>query len=149
MPEIRITQQEAEALIRMEKRRVDDEHCFFPSLGGSIRVPLISHDRREEFMLDITRGTIELKKCTFQNRARSVIVLVRLDIAGSPHRNPDDTEIPAPHLHLFREGYGDKWAIPVPVEDFPNLHDLYLCLDDFMRYCNITLKPFIDREIFA
>jgi hypothetical protein len=65
-------------------------------------------------MLDLARGQIKLTKATYQNRARQAIVLMRLDLDGPPHRNPDDQEIPCPHLHFYREGYGDKWAIPPP-----------------------------------
>ena len=59
-------------------------------------------------MLDVTRGQIKLTKATYQNRARQVIVLMRLDLDGSTHRNPDDQEIPCPHLHVYREGFGDR-----------------------------------------
>jgi hypothetical protein len=37
-----------------------------------------------------------------------MVVLVRLDLGGAPHRNPFDEEIGVPHLHLYREGFGDK-----------------------------------------
>ncbi|HEY7442131.1 MAG TPA: hypothetical protein VH701_06920 [Vicinamibacterales bacterium] len=33
---------------------------------------------------------------------------------GAPHRNPDDEEIPCPHLHLYREGYGDSLGDAAP-----------------------------------
>lgn len=48
---------------------------------------------RENFLLDIRRGKIDLLKATNQNRARQTIVLVRLDLGGAPHRNPDGEEI--------------------------------------------------------
>jgi hypothetical protein len=44
-------------------------------------------------------------KATYQNSARQVIILMRLDLDRLPHRNPDDTEVPCPHLHQYREGY--------------------------------------------
>jgi hypothetical protein len=72
------------------------------------------------FLLDVTLYQIKLTKATFQNRARAVIILYRLDIDGAPHRNPDDQEVPCPHLHVYREGFGDKWATPAPTDKFPD-----------------------------
>jgi hypothetical protein len=64
---------------------------------------------------------IDLIKGTYQNRARYVVVLVRLDFGGKPHRNPDGEEIASPHLHIYREGVGDKWAYPVTADRFANI----------------------------
>lgn len=105
MPEINLTQPEADALIAMEKHRVDEQEYEYPGLGGSIVVPLVSPDKREGFLLDVSRGRIDLLKGTYQNRARQVVVLVRLDFGGPTHRNPDGVELPCPHLHIYREGF--------------------------------------------
>jgi hypothetical protein len=149
MADINLTQAEADALIAMEKRRLDDTRWDYPGLGGSISVPLVSKDKRETFLLDVSRGKIDLLKGTYQNRARQVVVLVRLDFGGQPHRNPDDQEIPSPHLHVYREGYGDKWAVSVPEEQFPDVTDLWRLLQDFMKFCNITEPPFIEKGLFS
>lgn len=100
-------------------------------------------------MLDLRRGRIDLAKATYQNRGRHVVVLVRLDFGGAPHRNPDGTEIGSPHLHLYREGFGDKWAIPVPSGPFGDLSDPWRTLMDFMQYCNIVEVPTIRRGLFT
>jgi hypothetical protein len=55
--------------------------------------------------------------------------------------------MPCPHLHLYREGYADKWAFPVPGASFSNLADLWVTLDDFMRYCNVTKTPFFQKVL--
>jgi len=148
MPDLNLTQAEAGALIAMEKQRESDTNYRFPLAGGSLCVPLVSSDRREQFILDINRGRIDMAKVKFQNRARQVVVLVRLDLGGPPHRNPDDEEIACPHLHVFREGFGDKWAFPVPPDHFSNLGDLWVTLGEFMRFCNVTQEPNIERGLF-
>ncbi len=84
-----------------------------------------------------------------QNRARSVVVLARIDFGGQPHRNPDDQEIDSPHLHLYKEGFGDKWAMPLPEEHFNNPEDFVQLLNDFMRFCNIKTKPIINYDLFG
>lgn len=148
MPEINLTQSEADALINMEKVRIDDQSCDYPSLGGRITIPLTSRNKRENFLLDLSRGKIDLLKGTYQNRALQMVVLIRLDFGGQPHRNPDGQEIPSPHLHVYREGYGDKWAAPIPAEYFMNIQNLWQTLQDFMKYCNIVEPPNIQRGLF-
>ena len=149
MPDLNLTQAEADALLAMEKRRVDEQHWTYPGMGGRIEVPLISSNRREAFVLDVSRGRIDLLRTKYQARARQVVILARVDVAGAPHRNPDGEEIPCPHLHVYREGYLDKWAVPVPVATFPNVDDTWLLLGDFLRFCNVTLAPYIDRDLFT
>lgn len=149
MADIALTQAEADALIAMEKHRATNDRYDFPMGGESLTVPLQSPDKREHFLIDLSRGRIDLQKVKMQNRGRQVVVLVRLDLAGPPHRNPDDTEVPAPHLHLYREGYGDKWAFAVPIERFRDTRDVWQTLEDFLRYCNVTQPPHIERGLFT
>lgn len=147
MSDMILTQAEADALIAMEKHRMSDERSNFPLSGQSLSLPLQSLDKREQFLLDISRGRIDLMRGKYQSRARQVVVLVRLDYGGPPHRNPDDTEIACPHLHVYREGFGHKWAVPVPTDRFPRTGDLWGTLEDFMRFCNITTPPMIERGL--
>ena len=149
MADINPTAAEAEALISMPKIKVNDDRHDYPGTGGSLVIPLTSEDKREEFLLDIYRGRIDLLKGTYQNRARQVVVLVRVDFGGAPHRNPDGAEVPSPHMHLYREGFADKWAVPLPSDKFPNVTDLWQLLDDFMRFCNVVDRPEIVRGLFT
>lgn len=142
-----LTQHEFETLLVLEKHYIGTNVFRFPTLGGTLRVPLYSEDRREEFSLDITRSHILLAKQTFQTRARKTVVLARLDIGGAPHCNPDGVEIACPHMHLYREGFGDKWAITLP-EEFTGINDTLEYMEKFMRYCAITTPPIIKRELF-
>jgi len=142
-----ITQQEAGLLLQMDKHYFDNERFVFTGLGDALRIPLFSGDKREEFTFDITRGRIELRKNTMQNRARKAIILARIDLGGSPHRNPDGEEVPCPHIHLHREGFGDKWATPLP-DDFTNSGDVQLTLNEFMEYCSIITRPVIQWGLF-
>jgi hypothetical protein len=96
MAEASVTQAEADALLAMEKRRPDDRRWEYPGGGGSVIIPLVSADKRESFLLDVTRGYVNLKKCGYHNRARQVVILARLDINGPAHPNPDDVVVPCP-----------------------------------------------------
>ena len=149
MSDLNLTQAEADALIAMEKHRANEEHADFPMGGQSLVLPLQSPDKREQFLLDLSRARIDLLKVKMQNRGRQVMVLVRLDLGGAPHRNPDGEEISVPHLHIYREGFGDKWAIAVPPDKFPAASDVWRTLEDFLRFCNISQPPHIERGLFT
>jgi hypothetical protein len=148
MADINLTQDEAEALIAMEKHRLDEVEWSFPRPGARLTIPLTSADRRESFVLDVTRGQIKLTRATFQNRARQVVVLMRLDLDGPPHRNPDDEEIPCPHFHVYREGFADRWAVAAPAHIYTDTGNLFATFEAFMRHCTITQPPRIQMGLF-
>jgi len=148
MSETDLAQEEALSLISMEKHRIDDQVWIYSGLGCSLSIPLISADKKEEFLLDMSLGRINLTKRTYQNRARKSIILVRLDLGGPNHLNPDGEDIPSPHLHIYREGYGNKWAFPLPMDGFLDINDPQKLLDDFMVFCHITQPPIIEGDLF-
>jgi hypothetical protein len=148
MADIDLTQDEADTLIAMEKHRENDKRLDFPGPGERLAIPLTSPDKRELFMLDVTRAQIKLTKATYQNRARQAVILMRLDIDGPPHRNPDGTEIPCPHLHVYREGYGVKWATPLQGDRYPDTLNLFATFEAFMQHCNVTLPPQFNVGLF-
>ncbi len=157
-----LTQAEADALINMSKKKATDDHYEFPFSGEILSIPIVSIDEKESFLIDINRkGKIRLTKCSYQERFRGIIILVRLDIDGSPHTNPEVPQVPlshlnqyngqtiqCPHLHLYVEGFMDKWAIPAPADRFSHTNDLYETLMDFFSFCNIIDPPIIERRLF-
>ena len=122
MAEAELSQAEADALLRMEKHRLSDDVVPFPAPGQNISIALRSTVNREEFLLDVWRSGKNRRRARFQIRARRVVVLARIDLGGQPHSNrEDEPDIPAPHLHLYREGWGSGWAVPVPSDHFTAL----------------------------
>lgn len=137
-----LPQSEADRLLALPKRLTECPKIDFPSSGSFLELDAESVDGNEKFIVDINRrGRIKLTKCTYQERFKVVEVLVRLDIDGPPHTNPDGVEMPCPHLHVYREGYGTKWAHPLPAGAFADPADLIRTLKDFLAYCNITGVP--------
>ena len=140
-----MTQPEADRLLEIPKRRVNAKTWSYPSLGGRIVIPLTSTDRREKFWLDVTRNRIDMAKGSYQNRVRKAVVLARLDFGARPHRNPNGQQVMSPHLHLYREGFGAKWAFEVPFDRFAtNTKDPWTMLEDFIGFCNVVERPVIE-----
>jgi len=148
MPDAILTQAEADVLLATQKEAEPGNRPLFPNPGTKVEVVLRSLDKRETFLLDVSRGRIKLTKVTYQHRARQTVILARVDIDGPPHRNPDGVEVPCPHLHLYREGFADKWAEPLPAT-FSGGGDLWRTLEDFCRFCNIIGPTPIDRGILV
>ena len=144
-----ITQDEADKLFAMEKHYLGTEQISLPLYGGRKEIPLHSEDKREEFLLDVSRGSsIALHRMTYQNRVRTTIILVRVDFGSSTHRNPDGEVLPCPHIHLYRVGYGDKWAYPLP-DSFDKNALMQDFIQTFMDYCHVVTKPVIEMEMFT
>jgi len=142
-----LTQAEAELLMRMAKRFVRPPATISLPAGIDGSYELASPDGREKFLLDVWRGTLRLSKLRFQNRARKIIVLVRLDVNGAPHTNPDGTTLLGTHLHIFREGYDDRWALAVDPDKFSSVDDPGKTFQEFCAFCNIEGAPPIQEVI--
>lgn len=135
-----LTQAEAAALLAMTKHFMNASPISIcPGVDDTHE--LVGADPKERFLLDVWRGTLRLSKLRYQTRARTIVVLVRLDIDGAPHTNPDGAKLPGTHIHLYREGYDDKWAFAVDPIRFANLVDTQNSLEDFCAYCNIQNVP--------
>lgn len=134
-----LTQVEVDLLLNMLKSLVDTGNLNFPSSGTSKELEVSSSDGKEKFLVDVNRkGRIKLSKCTYQNRYRKYEILLRLDIDGPAHTNPDGQEISGHHLHIYREGYETKWAYPLPENQFTDPKDLINTLMEFLEYCKVV-----------
>lgn len=141
-----LTTEEARHYIRMDKYAADQRAYNYPAPGESLTIPLTTLTSDEQFNLDISRGKIVISKTKHQLRYHSPIVLLRLDINGPKHRNPDGQIIEGTHLHIYREDYNDAWAEELPA-DFADTTNPQTTLRDFMRYCNVVKKPRIQERL--
>lgn len=146
-----LTQEDADHLITLDKRFSDtNQSIAFPGPGESITVPIESYDGRERFQLDIESGRLN-RRWKLQLRYRSTEILVRLDMGGPSHNNPSEApnsrlralagqRIPTPHIQHYVEGYGDKWAFPLPPEFNPP-GDIDVVWREFLKYCHVIAIP--------
>ncbi|WPX08072.1 DUF6978 family protein [Anaerocellum danielii] len=140
-----IEQALADYLIRTEKI-ILEKKINFPIVNTSLTLNVICVDNNsEKILIDINRkGTLKLTRCTYHKRYQTNITLIRLDIDTKPHRNPDGTKVGPTHIHIYKEGYGDKWAYPLDEFDcFSNTDDLVQAFIDFCKFCNIKEIPIV------
>lgn len=142
-----LTQAEADQFIQMTKHFVQAPASIAIPPGVDDTYELAGPNDRERFLLDVWRGTLRLTKLRFQNRVRTVVVLVRLDVDGAPHTNPDAQRLSGTHLHLFKEGYDDKWAYPVDPQSFTLLSDPGTTFQEFCVFCRIESPPSVQGVI--
>lgn len=154
-----MSQELADYLIQADKQIIDPL-INFPISNTLLQLSVVTtHDPKYHLLFDIDRkGRINTYRCTFQNRFRETFHLIRLDLNGRPHDNPDTTpdnpvfipyigkHLPCPHLHIYQHGFDSKWALPMPKEIFPNPEDLVKTFKDFCRYCTITGVPHISYQ---
>ncbi len=135
-----LTQEQADYYLYVRKVRAEEQYYDIAqdlARWHKFRVALKAKEVKDNsFFLDISQKKVILKvKCQFRSVNQNVI-LARLDLHGS-HRNPDGTEIGAPHLHLYSQEFGDKVAVPVPEGMLKNPNDPLQVIHDFIIKYNI------------
>src|SRR5713226_9391985 len=139
-----LTQAEADRLMALVKRLVDRATILFPLPGDIRQLQVKSEDGRESFLIDVNRkGKVKPSKCTYQERYGVIEILLRLDVDGPTHDKPDGGEVPCPHVHIYKEGFADKWAYLLPAGQFTDTTDLVKTLREFLEYCNVQDIPAI------
>lgn len=143
---VMLTQTEADDLLELVKILIEQRAVALPQMGEQKQFGLKDDNTGKiKFTVDMQRKNLNAYKITYQTRARGVILL-RLDTHGAPHPNPDDTEVPCPHLHVYKEGYGDSWAYPLSEHIITDTNDLVQVLIDFLVYNNVKNVPEIRTQ---
>lgn len=118
------------------------------SLDGRWAKEIISNESKDVFILHYTVGRLCLDKFSYNKNYRKSIPLLRF-CSSKRHTNPDGTVFEGAHVHVYREGFGDKVAFPI--EEI-GLTDIDLSkgtvLESFLDYCNVTRRPRIINQLF-
>jgi len=135
-----ITQPEFDYLIQLKKEfQKRDELLLGPAPLKWSR-DIISLFSKDAFLLDYYRGSLEIKKYTYNKRYRTSIPLVRFDSFGR-HTNPDGQKFVGPHIHIYKEGFDDKFAYPIDSIGADLSTSMQEVLVKFLKYCNIQNIP--------
>ncbi len=136
-----LTQVQAEEMIAACKH-IEDV-VFVPVwLDGNtaaVRYVVLGAPLDQKLIFSIERTDIPgkpLLAVTFQLRHEHGEVLLRLDF-GPSHPNPGRVIIGSPHLHRYREGWGDAWATPWEGKPLRSADDLLVVTKSFLYVCGI------------
>ena len=139
-----LVQDDFDILMGSSKYFNDNSAIIIPDNGGKINRYIYSENSKDQFVLNIERGRIDLRKVKYQTRDKSTnTVLLRIDTKGPRHLNPDGNFVECPHMHIYRENYGDKWALPLDSSIFSDSDNLGNLLRDFLIYFNVQDIPTI------
>ena len=134
----KLTQEEADILLKMLKKTLVDE-INFPPKGQQIEFNLTGDTKKDIFTTKIYRGKINRDKYEIGARiTKNNILLLELHVSPSKvHPNPDGTKITGSHWHIYSEEYGRRFAFPA--EDLKS--------DDFVANTLLFFEKFnvVDR----
>lgn len=102
---------------------------------------------KETFLLDFYRGSFELSKYTINKRYRQTVIMLRYDNGGR-HTNPDGVLFEGKHVHLYKEGYNDKFAFPASEIGVVDTDTIETVFNKIMQFCNVKKIPTIEVPMF-
>ncbi|MCT6674864.1 DUF6978 family protein, partial [Staphylococcus aureus] len=87
-------------------------------------------------LLTIKRGNIEKDRFSISIIFKDTYhTLVRIDINGDTHDNPDGTIAPKSHIHIYNDKCDkkDRFAYEINLKDFPDIYNLYNVYMSFLE----------------
>ena len=117
-----LTQEEATDLLELLKKCVSSS-ISLPKQGGREDISVVSTEREsEKFIISVNRRNKRVNKVSYVARyKKGDVVLLRLDVGvTSPHVNPEllgGEILTGPHLHIYREGFEERYAIPFDIKN--------------------------------
>jgi len=107
---------------------------------------LISDEFGDIFKLDLRKNKIELKVMNCNIRANDCFVLARLCVNDREHKNPDGIKVGETHLHIYKEGFNDRYAYNPEDHGFSDFDNVPALILQFADFCKIDKKCFKIQE---
>ena len=136
-----LTQNEYDRL--MQLRKTFDSCIKLPMDDEKVSYTLHALDSSETFLLNIERKRIFEIRRSKLNTSFSKEPILRVEVDGRPHINPDGERIGRNHIHIYKQGYGLSWAYPLETfsdELFKDATNFNILFSDFCKYSNIEFK---------
>lgn len=138
-----LTQDEADTLRVIEKYLIDPESVLIPPPQKTC-IHDIRYRKDGQYYGNMKLSTFRSQKNSRKVSYRIIYdaynTLVRIDTQdATSHRNPDGKIIIPPyqpHIHIYTEGYKDKFAYPLP-SSFGNADDIIQLFMEFLSYSNV------------
>lgn len=138
-----LSQSEFDYLMNQEKRFEDESTILLGPAPLQWSKKIQSTSTKDTFSLDFYRGTFRLEKYTYNHRFKQTTVLMRFDSYGE-HSNPDGERISGHHVHIYKEGFGDKFAYPASNYGIESSDTIEVVMQKILVYCNIKIIPPIE-----
>ena len=119
-----------------------DKKLNLPDVGNESKSTILAkNDDNIKFELVVNRkGHKNPDNLTYQMVSlKPRRLIIRLDVSGAPHLNPNGEQIPTPHVHIFNEEYM-QGKIAIPLEDLTDLRlvsRLHESIRFFLDYNNV------------
>ena len=145
MASVKITQAEADRLLKMLKRALISENSF-PTKGESGEFHVAGDSKQDIFAIHMFRGKINRFKYNIGARiVKNGILLLELHINPSNvHPNPDGNKITGNHWHIYSEEYGRLWAFPAENIDSEQFVENTML---FLKKFNVIESPTINLQM--
>lgn len=140
-----LTQGEAERSLNMLKKSLT-KTIDFPSAGSSQEFKVVGDTKNDLFVINIYRGRIKKAKYNFGARIqKDNTILLELHIgATNIHINPDGEKIEGSHWHIYKEGYGRRFAFIA--EDLNDANFVENTIKFFDKF-NLIEKPDVNYQL--
>jgi len=150
-----LTQDEADTLKAIEKYLLDPHSVRMPTpqTTNIYQLKYTMEGRAMQNMkVSAYRGKKNPSKVSYRLMYDDYFILIRIDTKdNTPHRNPDGTVISPlqPHIHIYREGYHDKFAYPLPngFSDANNIMGLFLEFLSYSTILNTDKVKLVEQEV--
>lgn len=137
-----LTQAEADTLKAIEKYLLEPGRVKLPRPQTTNTYNLkytLNSKNMQDMKVSAYRGKKNPDKVSYRLIYGDYFILLRIDTKdNTPHQNPDGTLIAPlqPHIHIYKEGYRDKYAYPLP-KDFSDAENIMTLFIEFLTYSTI------------
>ena len=142
-----LLQEEYEELLKYKKKFEEDDYLHLGPHPIKWSRNIISLESHDIFIMDYTRGSIEVKKYSVNKRIKTSIIMIRYCSQGN-HTNPDGiTKFSGPHLHLYKEGFDDKIAVDPSDIGISTTDTIEETIRKILKYANVQDIPVIQSDL--
>ena len=138
-----LKQEEADTLRMIEKYLIHPQLVKLPPAQGTTIYDICymkDNKRYDNMNLSTYRGRKNPNKVSYRILYDKCTMLVRIDTQDATHHINPDGKIEIlpyqPHIHIYREGYGDKYAYLLP-EAFSQTDDIVTLFMEFLSYSRV------------
>jgi hypothetical protein len=118
-----------------------------PSNGDKLKLHLKNSLNQDNFELNISTHSIRIEKTNYHLQENRILPLLRLEVFATPHKNPNGEKISENHLHIYKEGFEDRWAYPVD-HILKHSRDRIIIFQSLLDTINLQSKLTVDKDIF-